>query len=143
VQSGSSGRYVEARVVQVGFIDDKGLEGALTLESKEGRKFSMRSFSGEVALHMSRFIRGDRSSLPSIYNVVEELAEHLGIHLEKVEVYMSGSALRGDMYFTGKKDSLILDGYRASDAIALALFYDAHIMVEDAMLEPNDSLYST
>jgi bifunctional DNase/RNase len=137
-----SGRYVEAKVVQVGFVDDKGLEGALTLESSEGKKFSMRSFSGEVALHMSRFIRGDRSSLPSVYNIIEELAEHLGMHLEKVEVYMSGSALRGDMYFTGRNDILVLDGYRASDAIALALFYDAHIMVEEAMLEPSDSLYS-
>jgi bifunctional DNase/RNase len=132
--------YVPAKVVQVGFIDEKGLEGALMLKSDEGRTFSMRAFSGEVALHMSRFIKGDRSSLPSIYNIVEELAEMLGFHLDRVQVYSNGTALRADLYFTGKSKSLVLDGYRASDAIALALFYDASIYVEDSILQPEDSL---
>jgi len=140
LESGRKERYVPVRVIQVGFVDENGLEGALMMRSEDGRTFSMRAFSGEVALHMTRFMKGDRSSLPSVYNLVEELAELLGLHLEYVEIYSKGTALRGDLYFVGKNKELMLDGYRASDAIALALFYDAKIMVEDSIMQPADSL---
>lgn len=132
--------YVPVKVVQVGFVDESGLEGALMMRSEDGKTFSMRAFSGEVALHISRFMKGDRSSLPSVYNIIEELAELLGLHLDHVRVYSNGSALRGDLYFVGKNKELTLDGYRASDAIALATFYDATIMVEDSIMQPADSL---
>jgi len=140
LESRGKENYVPVKVVQVGFIDESGLEGALMMRSDDGKTFSMRAFSGEVALHMSRFMKGDRSSLPSVYNIIEELAELLGLHLDHVQIYSNGTALRGDLYFTGKNKELMLDGYRASDAIALALFYDAVIMVEDSIMQPADNL---
>ncbi|MEM0075093.1 MAG: DUF151 domain-containing protein [Nitrososphaerota archaeon] len=132
--------FVLARVVQVGLIDDNGLEGALVLKSEEGKTFTMRAFSGEVALHMSRFMKGDRSSLPSVYNMVEQIAELLGMHLNKIEVYSKGSALRADLHFQSKNGETVLGGYRASDAIAMALLYDASIMVEESLLQYSDNL---
>ncbi len=50
----------------VEFVDEKGVEGVLRLEAEKNRIFAMRSFSGEVAMHISRFVHGDRSSIPSI-----------------------------------------------------------------------------
>mgnify|MGYP001566391171 FL=1 len=39
------------------------------------------------------------------------------------------------MKFVGKDAEIVLDGYRASDAIALALFYDAPIFLHRSLLE--------
>jgi len=94
----------------------------------------MRAFSGEVAMHISRFVRGDRSSIPSIFNIVEELAEKSGLHLAGVEVYPSRSVLRSDLRFVGKEKNSLLRGYRASDGIALALLYDAPILLHRSLL---------
>jgi hypothetical protein len=44
-----------------------------------------------------------------------------------------GEALRANLYFTGKKD-LVLRNYRASDAVALAVFYKIPILVRASML---------
>ena len=38
-------------------------------------------------MHMSRFDKGDRSSIPSVYNIIEEFAEKEGLHLAGIEVY--------------------------------------------------------
>ncbi|MDG6929074.1 MAG: bifunctional nuclease family protein [Nitrososphaerota archaeon] len=108
--------------------------------SEEGGTFTMRAFAGEVALHMSRFMHGDRSSIPSIYNMVEETAELLGLHLESIEVYSKGSALRSNLHFSGKGGESVLQGYRASDAIAMALLYDAKIMLERSLVQYPDSI---
>jgi bifunctional DNase/RNase len=95
----------------------------------------MRSVSGEVAMHISRFVHGDRSSIPSIFNIVEELAERSGLHLACVEIYPSGSVLRSDLHFVGREGDSVIRGYRASDGIALALFYDSPIMLHHSLLE--------
>ncbi len=127
--------YVPVAVSEIGFADEHGIEGMLKLKSSGSSIFTMRAFSGEVAMHISRFARGDRSSIPSVFNIVEELAEKNGLHLARVEVYPSGNVLRSDMKFVGKGAEAVLDGYRASDAIALALFYDAPIFLHRSLLE--------
>jgi bifunctional DNase/RNase len=127
--------YVQVKVTEVGFADEGGQEGLIWFKSGDGKQFAMRAFSGEVAMHMQRFIRGDRSSIPSVYNIIEELAERDGVHLGGVEVYPSGDVLRSDMQFLGKGKDALLRGYRASDAIAMALFYDVPIMLHHSLLE--------
>lgn len=127
--------YEVVKVSEVGFADSRGLEGVVQLESKDERVFTMRAFSGEVAMHMQRFARGDRSSIPSVFNMVEDLAEQEGLHLAGIEVYPSGSVLRADLQFLGKEKEVLLTGYRASDSIALAVFYDVPIMLQKSLLE--------
>jgi bifunctional DNase/RNase len=84
---------------------------------------------------MQRFSRGDRTSIPSVFNMVEDLAEREGLHLAGIEVYPSGQVLRADLQFLGRGKELHLTGYRASDSIALAVFYDAPIMLHSSLLE--------
>jgi len=135
LKPGRDEEYVCVEVTQVGFVDDDGAEGLIWLKSRDLRIFAMRAFSGEVAMHMKRFKEGDRSSMPSVFNIVEELADHEGLHLAGVQVYPAGEALRADMQFMGKGKHLLLKGYRASDGIALALFYDAPIMLQNSLLQ--------
>lgn len=129
--------YVPVWVSEVGFIDEKGAEGALVLRSKSdhNRVLQIRSLSGETATHVSRFKQGDRSSIPTIYNIVEELAEKNGLHLANVRIYSSNRVLRADLCFEGRQDEPVLRGYRASDAVALAMLYDAPILVRGSLLE--------
>jgi len=127
--------YVTVKVSEVGFADEDGLEGQVLLKAQSGGTFTMRAFSGETAMHMSRFGKGDRSSIPSVYNMIEEFAEKQGLHLAGVEVYPSGNVLRSDLQFVGRAKEMLLRGYRASDAIAIALFYDAPILLHRSLLE--------
>lgn len=127
--------FVPVRVAEVGFADEDGLEGLVLLKSQTDETFTMRAFSGETAMHMSRFDKGDRSSIPSVYNMIEEFAEKEGLHLAGVEVFPSGSVLRSDLQFVGRGKEMLLRGYRASDAIAIALFYDAPILLHRSLLE--------
>ncbi|MDG7021775.1 MAG: hypothetical protein JRN07_00050 [Nitrososphaerota archaeon] len=127
--------FVAVKVSEVGFADEDGLEGLVLLKAQTEGTFTMRAFSGETAMHMSRFEKGDRSSILSVYNMIEEFAEKQGLHLAGVEVYPSGSALRSDLQFVGKGKEMLLRGYRASDAIAIALFYDAPILLHRSLLE--------
>jgi len=127
--------YVEVKVSEVGFADSNGVEGVVWLKAGDDRTFTMRAFSGETAMHMQRFVRGDRSSIPSLFNMLEEFAEKAGVHLAGVEVYPSGQVLRSDLQFIGRGKEELLKGYRASDSIALALFYDAPIMLHRSLLE--------
>jgi bifunctional DNase/RNase len=127
--------YVLVEVSEVGFADEDGLEGLVLLKAQTGGSFTMRAFSGETAMHMSRFDKGDRSSIPSVFNMIEEFAEKVGLHLAGVEVYPSGSVLRSDLQFVGRGSEMLLRGYRASDAIAIALFYDAPILLHRTLLE--------
>ena len=126
--------FVVVKVAEVGFADEDGLEGLVLLKATDGN-FTMRAFSGETAMHMSRFDKGDRSSIPSVYNMLEEFAEKQGLHLAGIEVYPSGSVLRSDLQFVGRGKEMLLRGYRASDAIAIALFYDAPILLHRSLLE--------
>jgi bifunctional DNase/RNase len=128
--------FVVVKVAEVGFADEDGLEGLVLLKAeKMDGSFTMRAFSGETAMHMSRFDKGDRSSIPSVYNMIEEFAEKEGLHLAGIEVYPSGTVLRSDLQFVGKGKEMLLTGYRASDAIAIALFYDAPILLHRSLLE--------
>lgn len=127
--------FVVVKVAEVGFADEDGLEGLVLLKAQNEGTFTMRAFSGETAMHMSRFTKGDRSSIPSVYNMIEEFAEKQGLHLAGIEVFPSGSVLRSDLQFVGRGKEMLLRGYRASDAIAIALFYDAPILLHRSLLE--------
>jgi len=132
--------YIYARISQVGHLDKVGVEGVLVLLSLDGREFPMRAFSGEVAQHISRFKNGDKTTIPTIYNLVEEIAVMQDLLLLKVKVYQSGSVLRANLYFKKREGELVLRNYRASDAIALAAYYDAPILVRKSLFELDDGL---
>ena len=126
--------YVDAKITYVGFVDPYGVEGILVLRSDDGKEFHMRAFSGEVARHITSFIEGQRGSIPTIFNMIEEIAEHNELLLVRIKVYESGSVLRANLYFTGKTE-LVMRNYRASDAIALASFYNIPILVRKNLLK--------
>jgi bifunctional DNase/RNase len=132
------GEYISARISQVGHADKMGLEGVLVLLSNDGREFPMRAFSGEVAQHISRFQSGDKASIPTIYNLVEDIAVMQDLLLVEVRVYPSGSVLRANLYFKKRNDELVLRNYRASDAIALAAYYDVPIKVRRTLFDLED-----
>jgi bifunctional DNase/RNase len=130
------GEYIMAKISYVGFVDQIGLEGVVVLKSEDGKEFPMRAFSGEVARHISRFQEGDKGSIPTIYNLVEEIAVMQDLLLVEVRVYQSGSVLRANLYFKSRKEGeLILRNYRASDSIALAAYYDIPIKVRKNLFE--------
>ncbi len=127
--------YVLAKIGYVGFADQFGLEGIVILKTLEGKEFPMRAFSGEVARHISRFQGGDKNTIPTIYNLVEEIAVTQDLLLIEVKVYQSGSVLRANLHFKSRRDNLVLRNYRASDAIALATYYDIPIKVRKNLFE--------
>jgi bifunctional DNase/RNase len=126
--------YSSAKITHVGFIDPYAMEGIIILQSDNKKEFHMRAFSGEVARHIKSFVEGRRDALPTIYNMIEEICEGNEMLLVKVKVYESGSVLRANLYFTGKKD-IVLRNYRASDAVALAAFYNIPILVRNTLLK--------
>jgi bifunctional DNase/RNase len=127
--------YIVAKISYVGFADQLGLEGIVILKTFEGKEFPMRAFSGEVARHISRFQGGDKNTIPTIYNLVEEIAVTQDLLLIEVRVYQSGSVLRANLHFKRRRDNLVLRNYRASDAIALAAYYDIPIKVRKSLFE--------
>jgi bifunctional DNase/RNase len=127
--------YVQVKISYVGFADHLGLEGIVILKTFDGKEFPMSAFSGEVARHISRFQEGDKNTIPTIYNLVEEIAVMQDLLLMEVRVYQSGSVLRANLYFKSRKEYLILRNYRASDSIALAAYYDAPIKIRKNLFE--------
>ncbi|MRN60939.1 MAG: hypothetical protein FIO03_02630 [Nitrosopumilales archaeon] len=127
--------YVLAKISDVGFADPRGQEGFVILKTFEGKEFPMRAFSGEVARHILRFRDGDKNTIPTIYNLVEEIAVIQDLLLMEVRVYQSGSVLRANLYFKSRKENLVLRNYRASDSIALAAYYDVPIKVRKKLFE--------
>ena len=125
--------YELVRITDLGFVDEYGIEGLLLLKADDGREFHMHAFSGEVARHISSFM-DEQQSIPTIYKMLEEICEENGIFLVKVKIYESGEALRANLYFTGKKD-MVLRNYRASDAVALAVYYKIPILVRNNLLQ--------
>ncbi len=130
--------YIPVNVEKVGYTDSTGMQGVLVLASGDGRRLPVSAFSGEVASHIQRFLNGDRISIPTIYNMVEELAEREALLLETIEIYESGNVLRADLFFKTKEKELILRNYRASDAIALAVYAEAAIQVQSRLLRNLD-----
>jgi len=125
--------YEIVKISHIGFVDEYGIEGLVLLSSNDGREFHMNAFSGEVATHILSFLKNDQA-VPTIYRMLEEICEENEIFLVKVKIYESGQALRANLYFTGKTD-LVLRNYRASDAIALAVFYKIPILVRKNLLQ--------
>ena len=124
---------------QVG-ITNSGL-GAVILKTTEGKEFPISAFSAETAKIISEFQEGKHIEIPSMYNMIEQICEELGLLLVKVRIYDSGNALRANLYFTGTKE-LILRNYRASDAIALATFYSIPVLVKKSLLEQSPQINS-
>ena len=125
--------YDIVKITHIGFVDEYGIEGLLLLKADNGKEFHMNAFSGEVARHISEFY-SDKQSVPTIYNMLEEICEINEVYLVKVKIYESGQALRANLYFTGKTE-LVLRNYRASDAITLAVFYKIPILVRKNLLQ--------
>ena len=126
--------YDVVTISNLGFVDPYGNEGLVILQSDDKREFRMRAFSGEVSRHIASFLDGDHDSVPTIYKMLEDICEANELFLVKVKIYESGDALRANLYLTGKKD-LILRNYRASDAVALAIYYNIPILVRNNMLK--------
>lgn len=127
--------YESVKIDYVGFVDPYAVEGMVILKADSGKEFHMRAFSGEVAKHISSF--GDEKgeeAAPSIYKMIEDICEENELVLVKVKIYESGEVLRANLYFTGKKD-LVLRNYRASDAMALAAYYNIPILVRKTLLK--------
>jgi bifunctional DNase/RNase len=138
--AGDDSDYVEARINNIGFLDTMGLEGAIVLKSIDGIDFPIVAFSGEVAQHIALFQQGKKNEIPTIYNLVEEIAVMHDLLLLEVRIYQSKSILRANLYFQNrKKEILILRNYRASDAIALAAYYDVPIKLRKKLLEKKDN----
>ena len=127
------------RIVQIG-ITHLGT-GAVILKTNNGKEFPISAFSAETAKNISMFQEGKHVEIPSMYSMMEQICEELGILLVKVRIYNDGNALRANLYFTGKKE-LILRNYRASDAIALATFYDIPILLKKNVLEESTKINS-
>lgn len=126
--------YEVTKISHIGFVDPYAVEGLLILKAENGKEFHMRAFSGEVARHISSFIKEQRDAIPTIYNMIEQICEENEIVLVKVKIYESGEVLRANLYFTGKKD-IVLRNYRASDGIALAAFYNIPILIRKNLLK--------
>ncbi|MDH3490261.1 MAG: bifunctional nuclease family protein [Nitrosopumilus sp.] len=123
--------YETVKVDQIGILDSQ--TGAVLL--KDGRvEFVMSGFSSEVAKIISDFANGKRDDPPTIYRLVEQICEENEIFLVKVKIYESGGIFRANLYFTGKKD-MVFRNFRASDAIALATYYNIPILVRKSMLK--------
>ncbi len=126
--------YEVVKISDIGLADPFALEGIALLKSDDGKVFPITAFSGEVARNISNFINEKRDVVPTVYNMLEQICEESELLLVKVKLYESGNALRANLYFTGKKD-LLLRNYRASDAIALATFYNVPILLRKSLLK--------
>ena len=122
--------YDTVRIEQVGTIDP--LTGAILFKD-ETVEFLMSGFSSEVAGFISGFLKGKREDPPTIYRLVEQICEENEIILVKVKIYESGGIFRANLYFTGKKD-MMFRNFRASDAIALATYYNIPVLVRKSLL---------
>jgi bifunctional DNase/RNase len=113
--------------------------GIVILKTAEGQEFPVSAFSGEIASHIDDFIEQKQDSIPTIYNMIEQICEESELLLVKVKIYENCGALRANLYFCGKKD-VVLRNFRASDAIALATFYKAPILIRKTILRSNSSV---
>ncbi len=123
--------YETVKIDQVGIIDP--LTGAVLFKD-ETVEFLISGFSSEVAGFISNFLDEKREDPPTIYRLVEQICEENELLLVKVKIYESGGIFRANLYFTGKKD-MVFRNFRASDAIALATYYNIPILVRKSMLK--------
>ena len=78
--------YEVAKISHIGFVDPYAVEGLLILKAENGKEFHMRAFSGEVARHISSFIKEQRDAIPTIYNMIEQICEENEIVLVEVKI---------------------------------------------------------
>ena len=123
--------YETVKIDQIGLLNSQ--TGAVVLKD-EKVEFFMSGFSSEVAGMISGFVDGKRDDPPTIYRLVEQICEENELLLVKVKIYESGGIFRANLYFTGKKD-MVFRNFRASDAIALATYYNIPILVRKSMLK--------
>ena len=116
-------------------ISDLG-QGIVILKTSDGKDFPISSFSAETAKNIADFREGRRNEIPSMHSMMEQICEESGLFLVKVRIFKNGQALRANLYLTGKKE-LILRNYRASDAIALAVFYNIPILIRKELVHQN------
>jgi bifunctional DNase/RNase len=74
--------------------------------------------------------------------MIEQICEESELLLVKVKIYESGGIFRANLYLTGRKE-IVLRNFRASDAIALATFYNIPILVRKNLLQGNHSKHSS
>lgn len=123
--------YEVVKIEEIGLVDQ--MTGIMILRSLEGKEFHITAFSSEVAGYIAAFMEGRRQELPTIYNMLEQICEESELVLVSVKIYESGGIFRANLYFSGRKD-VVLRNYRASDAIALAIFYSVPILVRKNLL---------
>lgn len=123
--------YETLKIDKVGIINE--LAGAVLLKYEKDELF-MSGFSSEVAGIISAFLEGKREDPPTVYRLIEQICEENEIFLVKVKIYESGGIFRANLYFTGKKD-MVFRNFRASDAIALATYYNIPILVRKSLLQ--------
>ena len=123
--------YETVKIDQVGIIDP--LTGAVVFKD-ETVEFSISGFSSEVAGIISNFLDEQREDPPTVYRLIEQICEENELFLVKVKIYESGGIFRANLYFTGKKD-MVFRNFRASDAIALATYYNIPILVRKSLLK--------
>lgn len=123
--------YETVKIDQIGILDP--LTGAVLFKD-EKVEFLMSGFSSEVASIISGFMDGKREDPPTVYRLIEQICEENEILLVKVKIYESGGVFRANLYFTGKKD-MVFRNFRASDAIALATYYNIPILARKSMLK--------
>ena len=123
--------YETLKIDQVGIINEA--SGAVLLKDEKAEML-MSGFSPEVASFISNFLDGKREDPPTIYRLVEQICEENEILLVKVKIYETGGIFRANLYFTGKKD-MVFRNFRASDAIALATYYNILILVRKSLLK--------
>ena len=123
--------YETVKIDQVGIIDP--LTGAVVFKD-ETVEFAISGFSSEVAGFISNFLDEQREDPPTVYRLIEQICEENELFLVKVKIYESGGIFRANLYFTGKKD-MVFRNFRASDAIALATYYNIPILVRKSLLK--------
>jgi bifunctional DNase/RNase len=123
--------YETVKIDQVGIIDP--LTGAVVFKD-ETVEFAISGFSSEVAGFISNFLDEQREDPPTVYRLIEQICEENELFLVKVKIYESGGIFRANMYFTGKRD-MVFRNFRASDAIALATYYNIPILVRKSLLK--------
>ena len=123
--------YETVKIDQVGISDP--LTGAILFKD-ETVEFLISGFSSEVAGFISGFLKGKREDPPTVYRLIEQICEENEIILVKVKIYESGKIFRANLYFTGKKD-MVFRNFRASDAIALATYYNIPVLVRKSLLK--------
>ncbi len=116
-------------------------QGVVIFKTEDGKEFPISAFSAETAKSISDFREGKLNEVPTVYNMLEQICENIGLLLVKVRIYESGKALRANLYFTGKKE-IILRNYKASDAIALATFYSIPILIKKDLLKQSPKINS-